>query len=79
LIEAVSACPTYYGRKNKKGGPVEMMQWQKDHAVNITAASRMTPEQLEGKFLIGEFKNSPEPEYTKEYQKIIDKVKGSDI
>jgi len=79
VIEAISGCPTYYGRKNKKGGPVEMMQWQKEHAVNITAAARMTPEQLEGKFLIGEFKNSPEPEYTKEYQKIIDSLKGSDV
>ena len=79
LIEAISGCPTYYGRKNKKGGPVDMMQWQKDFAVNVTAAARMTPEQLQGKFLIGEFKNSPEPEYTKEYQKIIDKVKGSDV
>jgi 2-oxoglutarate/2-oxoacid ferredoxin oxidoreductase subunit beta len=79
LIEAISGCPTYYGRKNKKGGPVDMMQWQKDFAVNVTAATRMTPEQLEGKFLIGEFKNKPEPEYTKEYQRIIDSVKGSDV
>lgn len=79
VIEAISECPTYYGRKNKKGGPVDMMQWQKENAVNITAAAKMTPEQLEGKFLIGEFKNSPEPEYTKEYQKIIDRVKGSDV
>ncbi|MDF2520790.1 MAG: 2-oxoacid:ferredoxin oxidoreductase subunit beta [Clostridia bacterium] len=79
LIEAISDCPTYYGRKNKKGGPVEMIQWQKEHAVNVTAASKMTPEQLEGKFLIGEFKNTTEPEYTKEYQKIIDRVKGSDV
>ena len=79
LIEAISACPTYYGRKNKKGGPVDMMQWQKDYAVNVTAATRMTPDQLAGKFLIGEFKNKPEPEYTHEYQRIIDSVKGSDV
>jgi len=74
LIEAISACPTYYGRKNKKGGPVEMMEFYKNSAVNVSAASKLTPEQLEGKFLIGEFKNKPEPEYTGEYQKIIDKL-----
>lgn len=73
LIEAISDCPTYYGRKNKKGSAVDMLEWQKEHAVNISAASKMTPESLEGKFLIGEFKNSPEPEYTSEYQKIIDR------
>ena len=74
VIEAISGCPTYYGRKNKKGGPVEMMEYYKNYAVNISAAAKLSPEQLEGKFFIGEFKNSPEPEYTGEYQKIIDKL-----
>lgn len=75
LIEAVSTCPTYYGRKNKKGDSVNMLEWQKNNAVNVTAASKMTPEELTGKFLIGEFKNHPEPEYSSEYQKIIDRLK----
>ena len=75
LIEAISMCPTYYGRKNKKGSAVSMMEWQKNNAVNISAAAKMSPEALEGKFLIGELKNSPEPEYTNEYQKIIDRLK----
>ena len=75
LIEAISVCPTYYGRKNKKGSAVDMMEWQKNNAVNISAASKLSPEALEGKFLIGELKNSPEPEYTNEYQKIIDRLK----
>ncbi len=75
LIEAISVCPTYYGRKNKKGSAVDMMEWQKNNAVNISAATKLSPEALEGKFLIGEFKNSPEPEYTGEYMKIIEKLK----
>ncbi|MFZ5354179.1 MAG: 2-oxoacid:ferredoxin oxidoreductase subunit beta [Bacillota bacterium] len=74
LVEAVSGCPTYYGRKNKKGNAVDMMNWYKDNAVNVTAAAKLSPEQLAGKFLIGEFKNQPEPEYTSEYQNIIDKL-----
>lgn len=73
LIEGLSICPTYYGRKNKKGSAVNMMKWQKDHAVDIKAAEKLTAEQLEGKFLIGEFKNVSEPEYTEEYQKILNK------
>ncbi len=75
LIEAISDCPTYYGRKNKKGDAVDMLEWQKSHAVNATAASKMSPESLEGKFIIGEFKNISEPEYTDEYQKIIDNIR----
>jgi len=73
LIEGISICPTYYGRKNRKGTAVDMMKWQKEHAIDIKAADKLSPEQLEDKFLIGEFKNSIEPEYTEEYQKIIDR------
>jgi len=31
LIDCMSDCPTYYGRKNKKGDPVKMLNWQKDN------------------------------------------------
>ncbi len=72
FIEAVSICPTYYGRKNKKGDAVNMMKYLKNTAVNIKAADKLPKEKLEGKFFIGEFYKSVEPEYTEEYQKIID-------
>jgi 2-oxoglutarate ferredoxin oxidoreductase subunit beta len=75
LIEGVSACPTYYGRKNKKGGAVEILNWTKDNAVDVKKAAGMTAEELNGKLIIGEFKNVREPEYTEEYQKIMDRVR----
>ena len=71
LVDVISTCPTYYGRKNKKGSPADMISWLKDHYVDVKAAERMTPEQMEGKFLMGEFKNVSAPEYTSEYAKII--------
>ena len=77
LIEGLSVCPTYYGRKNKKGDSVKMLTWQKDNAVDVKAAAKMTPDQLEGKFLIGEFsKVENKEEYTDMYMKIIEKVGG---
>jgi len=76
LIESVGQCPTYFGRKNKIGGPVEMLNWIKDHAVPVQAAAKMKPEQLEGKFLIGEFYNKPEPQYAAAYGELIDKVEA---
>lgn len=39
----------------------------------LVQQKKFSPEKLRGKFLIGEFKNTTEPEYTEEYQKIIDK------
>ncbi|WP_156099447.1 2-oxoacid:ferredoxin oxidoreductase subunit beta, partial [Caloranaerobacter azorensis] len=71
FIETVSICPTYYGRKNKKGDAVNMMKFLKDNAINIKAAKSSDAERLNGKFLIGEFYKSIEPEYTDEYNKII--------
>ncbi|WP_425448666.1 2-oxoacid:ferredoxin oxidoreductase subunit beta [Dethiothermospora halolimnae] len=73
FVEAVSVCPTYYGRKNKKGNAVEMMKYLKEGTVNVKAAEKLPKEKVEGKTLIGEFYKNPEPEYTEEYQKIIDR------
>ncbi|HPE88387.1 MAG TPA: 2-oxoacid:ferredoxin oxidoreductase subunit beta [Spirochaetia bacterium] len=75
VVEAVVGCPTYYGRKNKIGGAVELFNWQKDHAVNVKAAAAMAPEKLEGKFLIGELYNKAAPEFTAEYARLVEGVR----
>lgn len=72
FIEAVSVCPTYYGRKNRKGNSVEMMKLLRDNSVNVKAAEKMEKEKLKGKLIIGELYKSEEPEYTEQYQKILD-------
>lgn len=72
VVEAIAQCPIYYGRKNKMGSAIDMLKWQRDNAVSLKQAQNMSPEQLAGKFVIGELFNSPAPEYTKEYQKVID-------
>jgi len=73
LIEAISICPTYYGRKNRKGNAVDMLRYQRDNAVNVGIAGKMTPEQLQGKIITGVLKNTKRREYTEEYQKILNK------
>ncbi len=72
LVEAISICPTYYGRKNKKGSAVEMMKHLKDNYVDFKKADKMSPEELEGKYTMGEYPIIDKPEYTELYQKIID-------
>jgi len=72
FVEALSHCPTYYGRKNKKGAPHNMMSFFKDNSINVKKAEGMSKEELKGKIVIGELYSSTEPEYTEEYQKIID-------
>lgn len=74
VIEAISGCPTYYGRKNKKGDAVDLMTYYRDYAIDIKMAEKVAPEKKEGKFLIGEFINEERLEYVAEYQKIIDRL-----
>ena len=75
VIDAITQCPTSFGRKNKMGAPATMMQWQKDHAVMIQAASKMQPAELKDKFVIGELHKSEAPEYTAEYDKLIARLR----
>jgi 2-oxoglutarate ferredoxin oxidoreductase subunit beta len=74
FIEAISQCPIYFGRKNKLGNASDMLKWQRDSAVSPKQASTMSPAQLAGKFVIGELAENPAPEYTEEYEKIIEKA-----
>lgn len=74
FVEATSQCPTYYGRKNRMGDGTEMLKWQKENAVTIKKAEKMSPEELREKIIIGEFLVSEAPEFTSEYQKVIQKA-----
>ncbi len=83
MIEAVSICPTYFGRKNKRGDAPEMMLWLKDHckmlrpgdAGNYLAGTA----QYDAEYVLGEFVNvdAPEAEYTECYKKVIEKAGGN--
>lgn len=75
VVEAITQCPTYMGRKNKIGSAVDMLNWFKDSAVNVKAAAVLPPEKLVGKFLIGELYNQPESEFTAEYAAMVEQVR----
>lgn len=75
LIEAIAACPTAYGRRNKMKGGAEMLLWQKENAVHVNRAAKMSPEELEGKLLIGELHRHDAPEYTELLEQMVVKLK----
>lgn len=64
VVEAISSCPTYYGRKNRIGDAVGMMEWMKDTFVEKRAYERLDEEKKAGKFPFGEFVNIEAVEYT---------------
>ncbi|NBI06600.1 2-oxoacid:ferredoxin oxidoreductase subunit beta [Senegalia massiliensis] len=72
FVESISICPTYYGRKNKKGESPDMMKYLKDNSINVKALNKLPKDDLKDKIVIGELYKNEEAEYTEEYQKIIE-------
>ena len=71
LVDVYSVCPTYYGRKNKKGDAVEMLKWQKDNLIPAARYYNMSETERSGKKLLGMLSYDDYPEYTEEYAKVI--------
>jgi 2-oxoglutarate ferredoxin oxidoreductase subunit beta len=68
VVEVMTPCPTYYGRKNKEGSAVDMMERLKTMTTPVgSKAKQENPELIER----GVFVDKEMPEYCDEYQKII--------
>ncbi|MFC1863470.1 thiamine pyrophosphate-dependent enzyme [Thermodesulfobacteriota bacterium] len=74
VIEVISQCPTYYGKLNRIGGPAEMLLWLKEKSVSIKNAEMKSPEDIEGKIIIGEFVSKERPELSEEYHRLNEMV-----
>jgi 2-oxoglutarate ferredoxin oxidoreductase subunit beta len=70
VVEVIAHCHTQYGRQNRLGSAVEMMEWQRDHAVPVEKAAKMKPEDLQDKILMGVLVDKELPVYQDEYDKI---------
>jgi 2-oxoglutarate ferredoxin oxidoreductase subunit beta len=76
VVEVMSNCHVQFGRRNKMGDPVTMLNWFKEHAVSSENGSSMPPDSLDAKFTIGILADIDKPDYIAEYQKIRSKAKG---
>jgi len=72
LVEAISYCHTTFGRLNKLGTAVEMMQYLKDNSIPLEGAQKLPPEELSGKIVRGVLVDRDIPEYTERYQRLIE-------
>ncbi len=77
VIEVVSPCVTYFGRKNTNDAGERMdsggslMEWIKDRCIWENQARLLDPAELVNKFVLGEFHFDPgAPEYAEEYEKV---------
>ena len=71
VVEVLTQCPTYFGRRNKMGGAVEMMEWYKNNTTPIGSKNKQeNPNLIER----GLFIQKDLPEYCSEYQKIVERL-----
>ena len=75
LVETLTTCPTYYGRRNKKGDSVAMMNSLKDNTINKVAYEKLPDEKRMNKIIVGELHNESKPEFVDKYMNLIEKVK----
>ena len=68
VVEVLSQCPTYFGRKNKLGDAVRMMERYRDHTAPVGS-----PKLAENPTLVprGIFTDEYQPEYCARYASII--------
>jgi 2-oxoglutarate ferredoxin oxidoreductase subunit beta len=66
VLEILTQCPTYFGRKNKVGGPVEMLEYFKDRTGAVGSRALAEDPTLIPR---GVFVEETAPEYTEEYAK----------
>jgi 2-oxoglutarate ferredoxin oxidoreductase subunit beta len=77
VVEVISHCHTQYGRQNRLGTAVEMMESQRDNAVTVEKAATMKSEELQNKIVIGILVDKELPVYQNEYDKIRERARGA--
>jgi len=71
VVEVLSQCPTYFGRKNRLGSAADMMRHLKENTTRVgSKAKAENPALIER----GIFVEKELPEYSQEYDKIIQRA-----
>jgi 2-oxoglutarate ferredoxin oxidoreductase subunit beta len=75
VVEVMTPCPTAYGRRNRLGTAVDMMNSQKENTVSLKRAEKMSAAELQGKIVTGILTDTEYPECRDQYQKLIDRLR----
>jgi 2-oxoglutarate ferredoxin oxidoreductase subunit beta len=75
VVEIVSQCPTLYGRHQRIGDGVKMLEWFKENSVDVGKVEK--PWQEHEKFVIGVLHDREEvPPYTRLYRQVREASRG---
>jgi 2-oxoglutarate ferredoxin oxidoreductase subunit beta len=76
LIEAMTTCPTTYGRRNKQSDPIAMYEDLKKRGVTQRKLEKLSDEDREDAIVTGVFVDEELPEFTDRYGQLVDQVGG---
>ena len=78
FVEAVSQCPTAFGRRVGLKTATDMLRWFKENSVTLQEAEKMAEKDLEGKIVVGEFVHREFPTFSETlYETIREAKKGA--
>ena len=77
FIEAVTQCPTAYGRRAGFKDIGETLRYFKENAVPAEKAEKMNDEELEKKIVVGEFVNRKRPTLVETVYLVLEEAKKS--
>ncbi|MHC1566542.1 MAG: 2-oxoacid:ferredoxin oxidoreductase subunit beta [Candidatus Syntropharchaeia archaeon] len=63
FVEAISPCPTYFGRQNKMGDPIKIYRWIKENSVRIEKMKKESCINVDEKITIGIFRDADRKSY----------------
>ena len=69
MVEIMTPCPTYYGRYNKLGGAVDMVDWLKKRAVSIDRYNGMEKEEQPNYLWRGVLVQRDNPDFLTRYRR----------
>jgi 2-oxoglutarate ferredoxin oxidoreductase subunit beta len=75
FVEAMVACPTYYGRQNKAGNPARMLARQKERGVPVKEFDSRGA-RLRERYPVGVLHHVERAEYLSAYEGVIERAKG---
>jgi 2-oxoglutarate ferredoxin oxidoreductase subunit beta len=73
VVEVLTQCPTYFGRKNRMGDAVDMLNYFKERTVPIGSEKKEKDPSLIER---GIFVQEERAEYCTEYEKVVGKAQG---
>jgi 2-oxoglutarate ferredoxin oxidoreductase subunit beta len=71
FVEAVSPCPTTFGRRIGLKDGAEMLRWFKQNAVSKEHAHKMTEKELANRIVVGKFAHRKKPTFSDHLQKAL--------